>query len=129
EKKLSIVDKGIYNLKVLYKNLILWALSYKKSVILGIVTCFFLSLIGFKFIPFIFFPDSDRNMITVDINLPQGTKIEATKEVVNRLEDFVLENLFVTDSRPDGITDWSSYIGKGPESYDLGYSPDEPDDS
>ena len=129
EKKLSLVDKTINNLKEYYKNLILWALAYKKSVIIGIVGCLILALYGFSYIPFIFFPDSDRNMVTVDINLPQGTKIEATKEVVNKIEEYIFSDLVVTDARPDGVTDWSSYVGKGPESYDLGYSPDEPDDS
>ena len=37
--------------------------------------------------------------------------------------------LMVEDAMPNGITDWSAYIGSGPESYDLGYTPDEPDPS
>ena len=37
--------------------------------------------------------------------------------------------LVVNESRANGISDWSAYIGSGPESYDLGYSPDEPDPS
>ena len=129
EKSPSAIDKLIYKLKKYYKNLILWALAFKKLVILAIVSSFVLSLFGFGYIPFIFFPDSDRNMITVDINLPQGTKIEATEKVVGELEDYIVEKLLVNETRPNGVTDWSAYIGKGPESYDLGYTPDEPDDS
>ena len=98
-------------------------------MIIGIFATFFLSLYGFTKIPFIFFPDSDRNMITVDINLPQGTKIERTAEVILSIEDFIKDSLQVTDSRPNGIVDWSSYVGKGPESYDQGYTPDEPNSS
>jgi multidrug efflux pump subunit AcrB len=41
----------------------------------------------------------------------------------------MLSDLVVNETRSNGITDWSAYIGKGPESYDLGYSPDEPDPS
>ena len=129
ERKPSFIDNLINKLKVYYKDLILWALGYKKLVIIGIVGLFFLSLYGFTYLPFIFFPDSDRNMITVDINLPQGTKIEATQNVVEELEKYISEELVVTENRPNGVSDWSAYIGKGPESYDLGYSPDEPDDS
>ena len=80
EKKASVIDKSNNKLKVYYKNLILLALSYKRMVLIVIVGCFFLSLLGFGKIPFIFFPDSDRNMVTVDINLPQGTRIEATEK-------------------------------------------------
>ena len=129
ERKESLIDKVITKLKLYYKNLILIALSYKRLVLFGIIGAFFLSLYGFGFIAFVFFPDSDRNMVTVDINLPQGTRIEATQDVIKGIENFITNELMVNDARPNGITDWSAYIGSGPESYDLGYTPDEPDPS
>lgn len=125
EKKPSFIDRIITKLKGYYKNLILLALTNKWKVIIVIFVAFFASLFGFGYIPFIFFPDSDRNMITVDINLPEGNKIERTTEVVQRLERYMTDSLKTTNSRILGIEDWSSYIGEGPESYDLGYSPDE----
>ena len=123
--KQSFLDKIIGFLKSKYKALILAALSYKRLVLVGIVLLFFLSLFGFTKLAFVFFPDSDRNMITIDINLPEGTKIENTIATVNTLEEFITSELKTNDSRPDGIVDWSAYIGKGPSSYDLGYSADE----
>lgn len=129
EKKASVIDKVINTLKLYYKNLILGALAYKRLVIVGIFAAFFISLLGFGKIPFVFFPDSDRNMVTVDINLPQGTRIEATKQVVESIEAFITSDLLVNSTRTHGISDWSSYIGAGPESYDLGYTTDEPDPS
>jgi multidrug efflux pump subunit AcrB len=129
EKKASFIDKIINKLKLYYKNLILSALAYKRLVIIGIFAAFFISLLGFTKIPFVFFSDSDRNMVTVDINLPQGTRIEATKAIVERLEAYITAELLVNETRANGITDWSSYIGAGPESYDLGYTTDEPDPS
>ncbi|MGI9549797.1 MAG: efflux RND transporter permease subunit [Aurantibacter sp.] len=125
EKKPSLVDRIITKLKGYYKNLILLALTNKWKVIIVIFVAFFASLFGFGFIPFIFFPDSDRNMITIDINLPEGNKIERTTEVVQGLERYMTDSLKTNGSRTLGIVDWSSYIGEGPESYDLGYSPDE----
>ncbi len=125
ESKPGLVDRIINSLKGYYKDLILAALANKLLVILIIFVAFFISLFGFTKIPFVFFPDSDRNMITVDINLPEGNKIERTKEVVSRIEKFMTDSLKTNNDRPLGINDWSSYIGEGPESYDLGYSPDE----
>lgn len=125
EKKLSIVDKVINTMKSYYKNIILIALRHKWKVIIGIFGAFFLSLYGFGFISFVFFPDSSRNMITIDINLPEGNKIESTTALVTELEQFMTDSLQTTQSRPLGVDDWSSYIGAGPESYDLGYTPDE----
>ena len=129
EKKPSFIDKIINTLKVYYKDLILWALSNKWKVIIVIFASFFVSLLGFGKIPFVFFPDSDRNLITVDINLPQGTKIERTSDIVLAVENYIIDSLQVTENRANGVLDWSSYIGKGPESYDQGYSPDEANSS
>jgi multidrug efflux pump subunit AcrB len=129
EKKESFIDKVINDLKLYYKNLILVALAYKRLVLFGIMAAFFVSLLGFGKIPFIFFPDSDRNMVTVDINLPQGTRLEATQNVIKGIEAFIVSDLLVNDNRLNGISDWSSFIGAGPESYDLGYTTDEPDPS
>ncbi|WP_435579857.1 efflux RND transporter permease subunit [Gilvibacter sp.] len=129
EKKESIIDRVIRKLKGYYLDLILGALSKKYMVLLGIFVAFFLSLYGFTKVLFVFFPDSDRNMITVDVNLPLGTRIESTSDVVQGIEDFMQDSLQVTTQRANGIVDWSAYIGEGPESYDLGYSPDEANSS
>jgi len=107
----------------------LLALRFKKSIIFGIMGLFILSTFGFRLIPFIFFPDSDRNLITIDINLPLGTKIERTQEVVATIEQYMSQSLQVNENRDKGVLDWSSFIGKGPESYDLGYSQDEANSS
>ncbi len=123
--KVSFLDRLINGLKLKYKNLILLALNWKKSVLVLIVFMFFLSIFGFGLLGFVFFPDSDRNMITVDINLPENTKIENTTSVVLALEDFMQKELKVTEDKPDGIVDWSAYIGEGPSAYDLGYNADE----
>ncbi|WP_298420471.1 efflux RND transporter permease subunit [uncultured Kordia sp.] len=129
EKKPSFIDKIINKLKGYYKNLILSALTNKYKVIAGIFLVFFISLYGFTKIPFLFFPDSDRNMITVDINLPSGTKIEVTTDLVKKLEQYMIDSLQTNETRTTGVVDWSSYIGQGPESYDLGYSQDEANSS
>nr|WP_293296914.1 efflux RND transporter permease subunit [Allomuricauda sp.] len=125
ENKPSFIDRAINGLKVYYKDLILFALSHKWKVIGCIFLMFFASLYGFTKIPFVFFPDSDRNMITIDINLPEGNRIERTTEVVRHIEKYMTDSLLVGAKRDKGILDWSSYIGEGPESYDLGYTPDE----
>ncbi|HSR60025.1 MAG TPA: efflux RND transporter permease subunit, partial [Robiginitalea sp.] len=129
EQKESLVDRAIHYLKVRYQGLILKALTHKALVLSAIAGLFLLSLYGFTKIPFVFFADSDRNMITVDINLPLGTRIERTAEVVGAIEEFIRDSLQEGPGRTQGVRDWSSYIGEGPESYDLGYSPDEANSS
>ena len=129
ETKPGLVDRIIAYLKSYYKDGILLALGNKWLVLIGILVLFFGSLFGFTKIPFVFFPDSDRNMITVDINLPLGTKIETTTAVVGSISKYIQDSLFTTDVTTAGVASWPSYIGEGPESYDLGYSPDEANSS
>lgn len=127
--KESLVDRIINWLKGYYKNYILVALKNKQVTMIMLVAVFVLAMFGFTKVPFVFFPDSDRNMITVDINLPEGTKIERTTEVVTKIEQYMSDSLEISDSRLDGIVDWSSYIGEGPTSYDQGYQLDEANSS
>ena len=129
EAKPGAVDRVINWIKGYYQQLILFALNKKGLVMLVIVVTFFASLFGFTKIAFVFFPDSDRNMITIDINLPLGTRIERTAEIVQSIEEYMIDSLQVNEQRTNGIQNWSSYIGEGPESYDLGYSPDEANSS
>lgn len=129
ESKPGMIDRAIDWLKMRYKALILIALRSKYIVLLSILLAFFLSLYGFTKVAFVFFPDSDRNLVTVDINLPLGTRIESTQALVAEIEQFISDSLVVNEGRLEGVSDWSSYIGEGPESYDLGYTPDEANSS
>ncbi|MEM6966315.1 MAG: efflux RND transporter permease subunit [Bacteroidota bacterium] len=129
EKKLTIIDRIINTLKKYYKDLVLGSLS-KRYLVLGVIFLgFFTSIFFFGNIPFIFFPDSDRNLITMDVNLPQGTKIEATEKVVAQIEQYMNDSLLVTEAGQTGIESWTSYIGEGPQPYDLGYNRDEANSS
>jgi len=128
-KELSIIDKGINKMKYYYKNVILIALGHKTKVVSSTFLLFVISVYGFGYIEFLFFPDSSRNMITIDVNLPIGTKIETTTEVVKSIEKYMADSMKVNGTKKSGIVDWSSYIGQGPESYDSGYSQDEENSS
>ena len=86
KRKASVMDRFFDLLKVFYRRWILVTLRFKKIAVASILLLFFVSVFGFGLVPFIFFPDSDRNLITVDINLPLGTKIERTEEVVAKLK-------------------------------------------
>ncbi len=108
-----------------YKGLLLKALKRPYSFTALIAGLFVLSLFGFGFLPFIFFPDSERNLLTIDLNLPLGTKIETTAARVERLESHIADSLLVNPQRRRGVTDWATFVGEGPPSYDQGYQPGE----
>jgi multidrug efflux pump subunit AcrB len=87
---------------------------------------FLLSVLSVTQLPFKLVPDSDRNLVTVDIKLPAGEQIELTEETVEIIETYIKDSLLVSDVKKQvGVIDFSAYIGEGPEPYDLGYMRDE----
>ena len=115
--------KSIFDyLMVYYEKILNVAMRFPLIFIAGIVALFIFSLSLFPRLPFIFFPDSDRNLVTLDLNLPLGTKIEKTIAVVEQIETYITKELKTNEERTAGITDWTSFVAEGPESYDLGYS-------
>ncbi len=125
----SLVDRTIARLKGLYKDVILFSLS-RKALVIGVAFgLFMLSLFGFRYVAFVFFPDSDRNLITVDVNLPLGTRVESTEDIVDKMSSYLRSEMLINEEREQGVIAWSSYIGEGPSSYDNGYSADEANSS
>lgn len=128
ERKTGIIDSYMEKLNLWY-NGVLYRVLRKPFLFLGFITLLFiLALISMQFLPFKLVPDSDRNLVTVDIKFPSGTHIEYTEKAVDDIGQFISENLLVTNDYPDeapGVLDYSAFIGEGPEPYDLGYFKDE----
>jgi len=121
-EKASIFDR----LNTGYKKVLITTLNYPRLFIVIIIAAFVGSLFLFPLLPFIFMPDSDRNLVVVNVDLPLGSKIEETEKVVDQLSDFIGSKLFVSSDSSqtqDGVSSWASFISKGPNSYDLGYQP------
>lgn len=117
DTKPTLFDRlGIY-----YQQILAWILK-RSWVFMGVIIAAFIgSLALFGNLPFIFFPDSDRNLITLDLNLPLGTKVERTNEVIAEIEAYIDANLLVSGNQSQGILSYASFISEGPKSYDLGY--------
>jgi len=126
KKKSKDQKPGFFEkLNIYYKRIIVWSLA-KPVLILSVVSgCLALSLVGMGQLGFVFMPDSDRNLVTVDLMLPTGTSLETTDSQVSLLERYLSDSLLINNERSRGVQDWSSFIGEGPKSYDLGYQPDQ----
>ncbi|MCA9672043.1 MAG: efflux RND transporter permease subunit [Myxococcales bacterium] len=81
---------------------------------------------GFSKVPKLFFPPSDRPTFTAEVELQTGAAIEETQRVVRRIEALVERELRASKTRPDGVSTWASYIGKGAPKFYLGYNPESP---
>ncbi len=110
-----------------YRALLLALVRRPWASLAGVVVVFFVALQGFAFIPNIFFPPNDRPTFTIDIDLPAGTPIERTDEVVAEIERYLLDNLMAEQNDGVGITSWGAFIGQGAPKFMLSYNPEPTD--
>ncbi len=130
EEKEGFVDKMMNSVNLWY-NRILIRILIKGQVpfILIIIGMFALSVAMMPMLPFKLVPDSDRNLVTVDIKYPTGTQMVITEAAVGKIEKFILDSLVTSLEEAPGVLNFSSFLGEGPEPYDLGYFKNEANSS
>ncbi|HMT91716.1 efflux RND transporter permease subunit [uncultured Thiothrix sp.] len=95
-----------------FRRLINRCVNYPKTVILITLLVFTSSVFGFKLVQQQFFPDSIRLELLVDLKLPEGASIEATKQNVNRVEQYLT-------TQTEHIENFVSYVGTGSPRFYL----------
>ena len=121
-KKADLFQSPFY---VRYRKILLGMLRHPWLTMGVVGGVFVLAMMGFSLIPAIFFPPNDRPTFTVEIELSTGTPIEKTESVVKSIEEFIKKHLLVNDERPEGITNWGTYIGQGAPRFVLPYGPEQ----
>lgn len=115
-------NRGFYQK---YRELLTWALQHRIISLAATAVLFAVVMGGFKYVPKIFFPPSDRLYFKSELELPLGTAIERTETIVEALEAFIKEELQVNaDRTEEGVTSWISHIGNGGPRFVLQHSPE-----
>jgi multidrug efflux pump subunit AcrB len=101
-------EKQTFNgrMYVAYRHLLISSLKMRYVFTVIIVAAFFVSSSGFKFVPKLFFPPNEREMLLVDMWQPYGTDIRVTEERVSRLEAYLL-------SRTNDVKEVGTFVGSG----------------
>ncbi len=112
-----------------YRRLLLAGLRRRAVALAALAGLFVLALQGFRIIPTVFFPPSDKATFTAEYVLPPGTSIERMLEVVGAIDRFIASELQVggggppgaapmPDSGREGVTNWVTFVGdRGPRFY------------
>lgn len=90
----------------------------------GALILFLAALYAFTFVPVSFFPMDDNVYFTAELELPAGSSLAATEAAVARLERYMHDELLAGPERPDGLTNWASFIGQGAPRFVLTYEPE-----
>lgn len=107
-----------------YRRILSFILHHRSLALVSIVVIFIGTMMAASLIPNIFFPPNDKPILTAEFELPVGTAIERTEEVIKQIETYVQETMVTTDpENEEGVLDWSSYIGSGSPKFMLSYNP------
>ena len=88
-----------------------WVIKHRYITVGCMVVMMVLAAWSFKFIPKVFVPALDKQYFTLDMWLPEGTKIEETDRIATEVADFI---------RGQEETEMvSTYIGRTPPRYYL----------
>jgi HAE1 family hydrophobic/amphiphilic exporter-1 len=90
-----------------YRRALEWALTHRKTILIGAFGAFALSLALIPILGTEFMPTMDRGMLIMSVKTPVGTSLEETNRVVSMIED-------VIRSRPE-VRITSTQIGSSAE--------------
>src|SRR5215472_9238414 len=102
-----------------FRNVVAWAVEHKFKVAISVVAIFFTAVFGLGFLGQQFFPTAERPEVLVEVRMPEGTSIEVTRAVAEKVEAYVLK-------QPEAQT-VVSFIGSGGVRFFLPYNPELPD--
>ena len=112
----DVYDSKFYHL---FRRSLVFCLQRRKLVLTATVLCFAGSLFLFQFIRQEFFPPSVRKEILVEMRLPEGASIRATKAQADRFAKHFLD---------DGdVARFSHHVGEGVPRFILTIEPTLPD--
>ncbi|MDE1900575.1 MAG: efflux RND transporter permease subunit [Alphaproteobacteria bacterium] len=122
-KKIEGGHAAIYNTPNYnrFRQMVVWAVDHKKKVALMVLGLFLLAGFGMGSVKQQFFPSSDRSEVLTEVQLPEGSSIEATKAAVSKVEKWLAQ-------QPEAQT-VGAYIGGGAPRFFLAYNPELPDPS
>jgi multidrug efflux pump subunit AcrB len=101
------------------RRLISWAVDHRFKVAGMVVAVFLLAGLGMGFVKRQFFPSSDRPEVLVEVQMPEGTSIEATTAAAIKVEQWVRQ-------QPEARI-VTTYVGQGAPRFFFSYNPELPD--
>jgi HAE1 family hydrophobic/amphiphilic exporter-1 len=88
-KAWQAVENSLNALDNFYRRILQWSLHHRALTLAGGLAVFVLSFLLLKFVPVAFFPKEDKSQFNINLVLPEGTSLDATRERVFEVVDRV----------------------------------------
>jgi len=103
-----------------YARLLAWALGHRRTVIVTAIVLFAGSVLLVPFISSSFVPQMDSGDIDIAVRMPEGTRLEVTRDVLQRIQGIIDETV-----RPNEIIHTFGFCGRSKEGFGLAVGYDE----
>jgi len=104
-----------------FRRLVTWAVNHKFWVAGAVFLAFAGAGVGMGMVKQQFFPASDRPEVLVEVQMAEGTGIEATAKAAKKVEDWLKQ-------QPEAKI-VTTYLGQGAPRFFFSYNPELPDSS
>lgn len=124
-KKQKAANRQENSLDKRYESILRLTLNNRLIFLLLVVVIFFVAIKGLGLVPKVFMPPKTDSIINAQFNMPRGTDIEQTADVVADIEQYFKDNhLVAAEANTAGIKSWVSFVGLGAPRYVLTVNPD-----
>ncbi|WP_026006192.1 efflux RND transporter permease subunit [Moritella dasanensis] len=104
-----------------YRGALMLAIRFRIVTVAMVIAALIASVIGFGHIKNVFFPPSSTPIFFVDVWMPEGSDINATEQLVARIEQDLMQQ---QQSKDVGLVNLTSVIGQGSQRFVLSYVPE-----
>jgi len=107
----------------LYRRVLLAALRQRLVTLLVVIGAFALALGGLGRVPAIFIAPSEDPVLNGTFEMPLGTSIETSQEVMADIDRYIQEQYYRPTSGDGEVRSWLTFIGEGGPRFALGLNP------
>lgn len=109
-----------------YRNLLGRSLRCKYRFFAVIVGLFVLAVVGLGYVRQEFIAPSEDPVFSVKLELPIGTSIETSQEIIADVDTFIQDTYFTPQTGEPRIRNWLTFIGEGGPRFQLSLNPPNP---
>jgi multidrug efflux pump subunit AcrB len=109
-----------------YRNLLSLSLRCQYRFFAIIIAIFLLAVVGLGLVRQEFIAPSEDPVFSAKLELPLGTSIETSQQVIAEVDTFIRETYFAPASGEPRIRNWLTFIGEGGPRFQLSLNPPNP---
>jgi multidrug efflux pump subunit AcrB len=110
----------------LYRDLLSMSLRCQYRFLAVIIGFFVLAIVGLGFVRQEFIAPSEDPVFSAKLELPLGTSIETSQEIISEVDTFISETFHMPADGEPLIRNWLTFIGEGGPRFQLSLNPPNP---